>query len=507
MLYRFIDYNKSKGLNKERNDDSMVSKLKANIKNNQTTRGAKIGAILAIIVFFIIMFIPTPDGMTLEGKRALAVFSFALIMWVARPIPIYQTSILSILMLPLIGVVEDQSVSFGTLGYDIIWLMVAAFVLTSAINETNLGKRLALTLVTKFGRTPKGTLAALTLTNFILAFFVPSTTARAALLVPIVVVLLEVYKQIPGESKFGRLMTLQGVQNNAFATSMVMTATSAQVLSIGFINEMTGSRLGYMEWMLGSMPQAVLTSILIFLIGYKLYKVEDELEGTEKSINILKAQLVELGKISSKEKKAALIFGLTLLLWATGNYHEQWFGFEISTEQTAVISMLLCLLPGIGVISWKQADIKWDLMVFSAGAYAVGNAFNDTGGASFIIGKLVDALGLESLSHGLVAIILIFTTVFSHLIFTSKTVRATILIPTVVTMAQTLGMDPVPIAMACSFGIAYTITLPPHSKVNTLYFGTGYFNVPNQLKLGLLGCLVGSVSISLMYFTWLQILY
>jgi len=411
------------------------------------------------------------------------------------------------LLLPLIGAVEDQEIAFGTLGFDIIWLMVAAFVLTSAINETNLGKRLALTLVTKLGRTPKGTLAALTLTNFIIAFSVPSTTARAALLVPIVTVLLEVYKQVPGKSKFGKLMTLQGVQNNAFATSMVITATSAQVLALGFINEMTGSNLGYMEWLIGSLPQAVLTAVLMFFITYKIYHVKDELQGSEKSISILKQQLSDLGPISSVEKRAAIIFAITLFLWATENYHEALVGFVISTEQTAVISMLLCLLPKIGVIDWKKADIKWDLMIFSAGAYAVGNAFNDSGGATFIIGGLVKSFGLESMNHGLVAIILIFTTIFSHLIFTSKTVRATILIPTIVTLAQSLGMNPVPIAMACSFGIAYTITLPPHSKVNKLYFGTGYFEVSDELKLGLLASLVSSIIISIMYFTWLQIVF
>lgn len=139
-------------------------------KSKTVSTRAKVGGIIAIILFFVIMAIPTPDGMTIEGKRSLAVFIFALIMWVSRPIPIYQTSIIAILMLPLIGAVEDQEIAFGTLGFDIIWLMVAAFVLTSAINQTNLGKRLALTLVTKLGRTPKGTLWALLLTNFILAF-------------------------------------------------------------------------------------------------------------------------------------------------------------------------------------------------------------------------------------------------------------------------------------------------------------------------------------------------
>ncbi len=143
--------------------------------------------------------------MTIEGQKSLAIFVSALIMWVTKPIPIYQTSIIAILLLPLIGTVENQKVAFGTLGFDIIWLMVAAFVLTSAMSETNLGKRVALTLVTKFGKNKIRTLAVFVIVNLLLAFFVSSTTARASLNVPIALVLLEVYQALPGESKYGKL--------------------------------------------------------------------------------------------------------------------------------------------------------------------------------------------------------------------------------------------------------------------------------------------------------------
>ena len=510
-----IKYEKGSGnlglKNFEEEQELEVKKeVKKEVKSFKKKDGDKrgvIGGIVAIILFFIFFLMPNPEGLSVEGQRSLAVFVFALVMWISRPIPIYQTSILAILLLPMVNVLEKPKYAFETLGYEIIWLMVAAFVLSSAINHTNLGKRLALTLVTKLGTTPKGTLAAFVFSNFIIAFLVPSTTARAALFVPLVMVLLEVYKQVPGESKFGKLMTLQGIQNNAFATSMVMTATSSQVLAIGFINQMTGSNMGYMEWLMGSIPQAVFSAVVMFVIGYKIYKVEGSLEAIGKSKEILKGQLKALGEFSAEEKRVAIIFAFTILSWATGNYQEGWFGFGLSTTQTAVISMLLCLLPKFGVLTWKEADIKWDLMLFSAGAYAVGNAFNDTGGAGWLIGGLVEKYGIASMSTEMVAVILIFTTVFSHLVFTSKTVRTTILIPTVITLARTVGMDPVPIAMACSFGIAYTITLVPHSKVNALYFGTGYFNVLDQLKLGLLACFVGASGISILYFTWLQILY
>lgn len=465
--------------------------------------------ILAIIVFSVLFFMPNPEGMTIEAQKSLAIFIFALIMWIGKPIPIHLTSIIVILLLPLIGAVEDQEIAFGTLGFDIIWLMVSAFVLTSAMSETNLGKRIALNLLTKFGKTPAHTLSVLIIVNIVLAFFVPSTTARASLLVPIVLVLLEVYKATPGESNFGKLVTLQGVQTNAYATSMVLTATSAQVLALGFINQQTSTTVGYMTWLLGSLPQVVITAFITLLIGMKLFNFKKEIptgDQAKKISEILKKQLADLGKFSIREKKAAFIFFITLFLWATGDYHEAIMGFEISTEQTAVIAMLLCFLPGIGILKWKEADIKWDLMIFSAGAYAAGNALNDSGGASFLIDNLVNSIGLDRLNQNLVAVILIVITVFSHLIFTSKTVRTTILIPAIITLAQSLGMDAAMIALACSFGIAYTITLPPHSKVNTLYFGTGYFTVWDELKYGLISCAVGSVAISLVYFLWLPII-
>lgn len=461
----------------------------------------------AVMIFFIILLMPMPAGMTPEAQKSMALFAFALVMWIAKPIPIYQTSIILVLLLPLIGAVENQKVAFGTLGFDIIWLMVAAFVLTSAMSTSNLGKRLALYLTTKFAKTPTQVLVIFVIVNYLLAFFVPSTTARASLIVPIALVILEIYQAAPGKSKFGKLMMLQGVQNNAFATSIVMTATSAQVLAIGFINEQTGAHLGYMQWLLGSIPQAVLTTVIAFVIGLKLFNSKDEMRDIMGNASAtLKKQLDELGPISTREKKTLVIFLLTLLLWATGDYQQAWFGFEISTEQTAVLSMLLCLLPGIGVIKWKEANIKWDLMIFSAGAYAVGNAVNDTGAAAWVIDRLVQAIGLDRLNVSVVAVILIFITVFSHLIFTSKTVRTTILIPAIIALAIQLGIDPVPLALVCSFGISATITLPPHSKVNTLYFGTGYFTVKDELIYGLLSCFVSACSMSLIYFTWIHLI-
>ncbi|MCS7459814.1 anion permease [Paenibacillus doosanensis] len=463
------------------------------------------GIPIAIIVFLILFFMPAPEGLKPDAQKSIAIFTGALVLWITTPIPIYLTSLLSILLLPLTGAVKDQEAAFGTLGFDVIWLMVSAFVLTSAIMKSNLGRRFALWMVTKFGKTPVRTLLVLVLINFILAFFVPSTTARATLMVPICLILLDIYKSIPGKGNLGKVMLLQGVQADAIATSGVMTATAGNIIAVGFINDQAGGHIGYMDWLLASMPTAIITMLITFFIGLKLFSIKGE-SAFEHATDTLKEELKKLGPFSLNEKKATLIFALTVILWATGDYQKGWFGFEISTEQTAVLAALLCLLPRIGLLTWKEANIKWDLMIFAAGAYAVGNALDKSKGAEWMIKKVIAGLGLEHMSHALVYVLVVFLSMYSHLIFTSKTVRVTILIPAFIALAKSLGMDPVALALASAMTLTYTITLPPHSKVNTIYFATGYFTVLDQVKYAIVTCFIGAAVISLSLFTWFKIL-
>ncbi|MFK9090813.1 SLC13 family permease [Bacillus salipaludis] len=465
----------------------------------------KWGIPIAIIVVLLLLLMPAPEGLEPAAQKSIAIFAGALVLWITTPIPIYLTSLIAILLLPLVGAVEDQEVAFGTLGFDVIWLMVSAFVLTSAMMKSNLGRRFSLWMVTKFGKTPTRTLVVLVIINFVLAFFVPSTTARATLMLPICLILLEVYKAIPGKSRLGKVMMLQGLQADALATSGVMTATSGNIIAVGFINEQAGGSLGYMDWLFASMPAAIITMIITFMIGLKLFSIKEE-GNFENVMDTLKGELSKLGTFSVAEKKASIIFILTVLLWATGDYHEAWFGFEISTEQTAVIAALLCLLPKVGMLEWKDANIKWELMIFAAGAYAAGNALDESGGAVFLIGKVVDGLGIDQMNHAMVAIVVIFLSMYSHLIFTSKTVRVTILIPAFIALAKTLGMDPVPLALAAAMTMTFTITLPPHSKVNTIYFSSDYFTIVDQVKYAVVTCFIGASVICLGYFTWFGLL-
>lgn len=95
-------------------------------------------------------------------------------------------------------------------------------------------------------------------------------------MVPICLILLEIYRAVPGESNFGKLMMLQGVQADAIATSGVMTGTAGNIIAVGFINNQAGGDIGYLDWLLASFPVAFVTMIISFLIGFKLFSMKKE---------------------------------------------------------------------------------------------------------------------------------------------------------------------------------------------------------------------------------------
>ena len=217
-----------------------MSSVPAKVKKQKSPfemRMAYFGLPAALVALTLIWTMRTPAGLSYSGKMAMGIFAFALILWVSNGIPNYVTSLIVIFLLPAAGAWTEKA-TLGVFGYEVIWLMIAAFVIASGMEKSGLAKRLALFLVTRFGKSVNTVLIVLMVTNFLIAFVVPSTTARAVMLLPIVMMIMEVFEvgnTTPQDRNFGKLMALQGIQANNLSTGAIVTATSSQILAISFI--------------------------------------------------------------------------------------------------------------------------------------------------------------------------------------------------------------------------------------------------------------------------------
>lgn len=464
------------------------------------------GLPLALVVFAAIYTMPTPVGLSYAGKMALGVFLTALILWITESLPNYAVSLLVIVALPLTGAWTEKQ-AMGVLGYEVIWLTFAAFIIASGMEKSGLAKRMALYLITKFGKSVNSVLILLIVINFLISFVVPSTTARAAMMFPIVLLVVEAFEVNINDpnNNLGKLLAIQGIQANNFSTAAIVTATSSQILAISFIKDFTGHDVSWMEWFIASAPITILTLVAMFFIGKILFKIP-KTDSKTLDLTKLKEEYNKLGKMTITEKKALVIFAITLVLWAMDSLQLKLFGFQLSLVMVAILSAGLFFLPYIGILKWKEAKISWNLLIFACGAYAAGVALDETGLASWGLKIVFNKLGVENMSFTVLFAVIMFIASFSHLLFTSKTVRTIILIPTIIGIANTTGYNPVALALPAAFCIADTVTLPPHSKVNLVYYGTGYFTVLEQMLYGVLVLLAKWGILVLASLTWFKII-
>ena len=330
-------------------------------------RMAYFGLPAALVALTLIWTMRTPAGLSYSGKMAMGIFAFALILWVSNGIPNYVTSLIVIFCFRQQGPGQKKT-TLGVFGYEVIWLMIAAFVIASGMEKSGLAKRLALFLVTRFGKSVNTVLIVLMVTNFLIAFVVPSTTARAVMLLPIVMMIMEVFEvgnTTPQDRNFGKLMALQGIQANNLSTGAIVTATSSQILAISFIKDLTGTEISWMKWFIASAPVAIITLAASFLIGKMLFKTGNRSASAEK-MTALEEEYKGLGKMNGVEVRALIIFLITIFLWATDEYHGAMFGFDISLVVVAIVSAAIFLMPHVGILTWKEAKIPWDLMISAA---------------------------------------------------------------------------------------------------------------------------------------------
>jgi len=463
---------------------------------------------LGVLVFLLLYFMQTPSGLTMQGQVAIASFAAALVWWVTEPFPTYVTSLILMGLLVFFNGWAEKQV-LGVFGLEVIWLNILAFILCSTLVKTQIAKRAALWLGVKFGHNSLLILFAFIVLQLLLAPFIPATMARTVIVLPVMLVIAQVYGSNGGSNNnFGINLFMQNLQGISIFSSGFITGSTCNIVAAAFIFEMGNHKVFYSDWMLGMLPITIIVMLISWYIGpHYLFpiKEEDRKPKLAGGITLMKEKLDEMGKISFDEIKASLIFLFVLFLWATDRYHEGWIGFEISAVMAALIGAIIAFLPKIGLLKWKDADIPWHVMIFSAGAYAGGLSLFDSGAARWLVGKLFTAAGLQQgTEFWIVYVIVIVFSMYAHLFFTSKTMRSIVMIPIIIAIAQQLGYNPVSLALPAAFTLTWVITLPTNAKPNLILYSTGQFSISDNLKYGLTVATIGSIIMIIAGFTWFR---
>ena len=431
----------------------------------------------------------------------MAVFIGAIILWMTEAVPNYLTSLILILALVLTHVLPEVD-AYHQLGHKVMWLNILSFVLASMLIKTSLAKRFALAFLLKFGKKASSIFFSFIAINLVLSAFISATTAKAAILLPIFMVVSAVYGATGGKNKtnFGRNIVLQNLLQINLAAGAFVTGSGANLLAAALIGGAIGSDIFFMDWMKVAFPLATALMILGYFVGVKWIfrlKPNEKTPQLEGGLDSLKKELNGMGKMGFEEYKAIFIFSSVLILWATDRYH------GISATSVAFLGAVVALLPRIGIIKWNDVDIPWHLLLFSAGAYTLGAGFKATGLPSISVNATFDFFNLGAdTPFWLLYVILTGMMIFSALVFQSKTMRTLIFIPIAIGVAERFGFSIISLALPVAFLIEHVYVLPFNSKPAALLYETDQYSYSDTFKYGITMMILSWLVTLVMAETW-----
>ncbi|SHK79591.1 SLC13 family permease [Hespellia stercorisuis] len=441
----------------------------------------KSGFIIAPIVFVIVMLLPEINGLPAEGKRCLAVFAAAFVLYLAESMP---AAIVSLAIVPLLVVCKVTDIKSALSGFSSTstYLIVGSFILAAAMEKSKLGDRVTYFIMQKVGTSAKRITFGIVLVNIILALLVPSSTARTAMMLPIC---LNIISQFRGEkkekTKFGANLLLTLCCTNSTISAGILTATITNPMAVDYLYEATGKRVTYGEWFVwGFLPALLLTLIAWALIQLLLRPEMKELPNGKEYIS---QKVAEQGAPSRDEKKVGIIFLMTIVVWAFGEK------IGIDSTTTCLLSAVVLCLPKIGILDWKDcADhISLSVVFICSGGISLGAAMSSTGASEWMAEKMFDILHLEGLSVAAIIILLLIVVQFMHVFFVGTATMANVFFPILIGIANVSNINAtwvlIPAAMMLG---GYPILMFFNTTPSILCFDTGELGADEFPKFGLI---------------------
>lgn len=430
-----------------------------------------------------------------NNEYMLAVFAASIILWMTQAIPNYLTSLMLIITLVLTGVLSEKT-AYAQLGHPVMWLNIMSFVLASMLVATGLAKRFALWLILRFGKTAPSVFLTFIVINMILSAFISATTAKAAILLPIFMVIAAIYGAEGGSKRnnFGRSIVLQNLLNINLGAGAFVTGSGANLLGAAIIGGAISGSVFFADWMLAMFPFMLVLMLLGYLLAMRVFfplAPSERLPQIDGGMERLRAEYDTLGRMSLNEVKAAVIFVVILALWATDSLH------GISPTAVAFVGAIVALLPRYGIVQWNEVDVPWHLMLFSAGAYTLGSGLDTTDLPAIAVNAFFNHLGIGTETPFWVLYLsLTALMIYSALLFQSKTMRAMIFIPIAIGVANRFGFPVISLALPVAFMIEHVYVLPFNSKPAALLYETDHYSLGDTFRYG----------ITMMTIAWLLII-
>ena len=498
----------------------MFAKLTAMFRYfNEAVPFRLVPAIITTAVLVILLLIPTPSGLKPEAWTLVAIFLTTIVAIILKVMPIGVMALMAIVIVSLAEVTSDTSkgaVADALSSFDspLIWLIVAAILISRGLKKTGLGQRMGLMFISVLGKRTIGIGYGLAICDLVLAPFTPSNTSRGGGIVhPIMKSIANAFDSDPEkgtEGKVGTYLALVNYHANTITSGMFVTATAPNPLVVDYIAKATHSNitLTWTTWALCMVVPGLLCLLAMPLVVYLLSP--PQLKATPDAIDYARGELQRMGPVSPKEKVMMGTFGLLLVLWA--NVPEMIFGPAWNLDPTVVAFIGVFALIITGTIDWDDVlseKAAWDTLIWFGALVMLAEQLNKLGVIKWFSEGMRDSIAASGIGWGGTAAILVLAFVYSHYLFASTTAH----VSAMMLAFLTVGVHLLPteyvglfmLMMAAGSTIMMTLT---HYATGTspIVFGSGYVTLGVWWRVGFIMSVLELIVFTFVGGAWWKIL-
>ena len=406
--------------------------------------------ILAFIVMIAFFFIDPFPGLDPVAMRYFGIFIWWIIILVTAPIPTYLTCFAALVIAIAAGC-ATFSEAFASFASSTSILLIGAFGMATALTNSGLLNRLALLVMKLFPGTYKGQVIAVSIASLVIAPTIPSTTAKSAVLVPVVNSICDELGYEPrSKGAIGLISVCNTVTNCCGPMFMTGGIVAAVMLSL-----YTGD-INWGAYFLFALVWGVI--VFVGTVVFHLFYYNPEKGVPKDQVKVLGREVIQqrldaMGKMSTKEIVALIVLLASVILWITESVH------GIPTAVVAIGAwVVLCVFNLFSTADFNSGKMMWSVWAMVGAILGFVELMKATGLATWIGELVAPAI---SVIAGSPALVIIGCAVLSALLMMAL-VNYLIFAALALVLLAAVPMDPLCILFPfCMSGMIFI--LPPQN--------------------------------------------
>jgi len=467
----------------------------ANGKTSERATYQNVGLILGPILFALLLMLSVPEGLSEAAWKTVAVAALLATWWATEAIPVPATSLLPLVLLPVLGIGSSSEASLPY-ARPVIFLLLGGFIAAMAMQKWNLHRRIALNILARVGDHPYALIGGFMAASALLSMWI-SNTATTLMLIPIA---LTVATTILGNKADGHRFTIALLIGCAWAASIgglgTYIGTPPNLFVKGFIEQSTGREILFHEWMAFGVPVVLVMVPLAWTILTRIcFPFESRL--VRGGSDVVQHELEALGPMTKPERRVAIVMITMALMWSFRQALVEWdaltyylpFVARLSDMHIAVAAGLAMFIIPSGkakrsgaLLDWESAvQLPWGVILLFGGGLSLAAAIGKTGLAVYL-GEAMSGLATAPLFLIVLAIVASITFLTE---LTSNTATTAALVPVLGALATSANLDPIFLAAPAAMAASCAFMLPVATGPNAVIFSTGNIHVPDMVRAGI----------------------